>query len=246
MVYKRDYNTIVTDIIASTKLTSEQHNVLLNCLERLKNKDVIPVFEDMYKLYLNNYSMIELSKIYGRSARTIQLIFKNLGMNRDRFEAQKIAAKNRNYVTIRKSYKKTMQKRFVDNQLFGSRIEQFARYELNVLLNELIPESDIIVGINTVTKVGELDIPIVVLYHDSVYKYGIEIDGNYFHNEENRKKFDCDKINKLNQIGYKVFSIETKAYSSNKNSKETIIFQDELRARLLDICKTIKNDVYKI
>jgi hypothetical protein len=133
MLYKKDYNSIVVDIINNTELTLEEHKVLMNCLKYLKNKDVFSVFEDMYKLYLNDYSMIELGKIYGRSARAIQLIFKSVGLNRDRFEAQKIAAKNRNYAEIRKSYKKTMYERFIDNQLFGSKIEQLTRCELNIL-----------------------------------------------------------------------------------------------------------------
>lgn len=96
MKYDTNYTNEINDAIKNTKLNYSDSIILTNCLRMIKNKDLLSVFEDMYKLYLNDYSMIELSKIYNRSPRTIQWIFKNLGLNRDRFEAQKIASKKRN------------------------------------------------------------------------------------------------------------------------------------------------------
>lgn len=116
MKYDTNYTNEINDVIKSTNLSDYDSITLTNCLRSIRNKELLLVFEDMYKLYLNDYSMIELSKIYNRSPRTIQWIFKNLGLNRDRFQAQKIASKKRDHVKIRKTFKETMLNRYVENQ----------------------------------------------------------------------------------------------------------------------------------
>ncbi|WP_297423788.1 hypothetical protein [Clostridium sp.] len=242
MLYKKEYNKQISDLIKNTKLSDVENKTLIKCLNCLHNQDVATVFEDMYKLYLNNYSMIELGKIYNRSARTIQLIFKKINLNRDRNQAQKIAAKKRNYIEIRKSFKKTMLERYVDNQLAGSKIEEFARYEFGFLLNKLIPDADIIIGINTMTNKGELDIPIILFYKNKVYKYGVEVDGEFFHDSEERKKADASKDFRLNALGYKIFRLKTKSYFTNE-SNSTIKYIEDLKSKLLIISNIIKEEI---
>lgn len=243
MKYENNYTNEINDVIKNTKLTDSDSLILTNCLRTIRNKDLLSVFKDMYKLYLNDYSMIELSKIYNRSPRTIQWIFKNLGLNRDRFQAQKIASKKRDYVKIRKTFKETMLNRYAENQVLGSKVEEYSRIQVSLILNQLLPNGEVIVGINTMTKVGELDIPIVIFYGDKLYKFGIEIDGLFFHNRIERKNADSAKDYRLEKIGYKIFGLDTKAYFNDKDYVSTIKYENELKNKLVYICNIIKNTI---
>lgn len=73
-----------------------------------------------------------------------------------------------------------MLNRYTENQILGSKVEEYARAQINLILNRLLPNKEIIVGINTITEVGELDIPIIIFCEDKLYKFGIEIDGIFF------------------------------------------------------------------
>jgi hypothetical protein len=242
MYYEKKYSPDITEIINNTVLSNQQEDILKSCLNLLINKDSYYVFEDMYKLYLNNYSLIEISKLYNRSPRMIQVIFKNVGLNRNRCSAQQIAAKKRDYVAIRKKYKNTIFERATDTQLFGSKIEQYIRYEFCILLNEIFPNYEVLVGINTMTKVGELDIPIILLDDDKFYKYGIEVDGEFFHIDEKRGEQDISKSNKLNKLGYKIFRLKTKAYYNNEHIPK-LVYENEIKLKVIHICEKIYNDM---
>ncbi len=184
--YIKNYSDEIKNIINATILTEEQNNILKECISNVK-PNLKDVFEDMYKLFINNLSCNDIGKVYGRNERTIQYIFKNLSLERNLYEAQKIAVKKRNYVNIRRSYKKTMFNRLTTNQLFGSSVENVIRYEISENLREILPNGyETIVGINILTTVGELDIPIVILHGNNHYKFGVEVDGTIFHQHEDK------------------------------------------------------------
>ena len=161
MEYKKEYSENLISIINNFEFTKEEEKVLNESLLKLDGHDAQKVFRDMYIFYLNDMSLSEIANIYDRSTRAIQNIFKKVGLNRDKFEAQRIAAKKRNYTEIRKTFKKTMKERFIENQLFGSKIEEYTRIEFSQILNSILPY-DVIVGVNAVMSTGELDIPIIV------------------------------------------------------------------------------------
>lgn len=124
-----------------------------------------------------------------------------------------------------------MLERYKENELQGSKIEQYARSKLSIDLNDLMINigGEAIVGINTVTLVGELDIPIILILNNEFYKFGIEIDGSFHKCTSNRER-DEAKTKKLNDLGYTIYRIQTKAYFNS--NKETIIYANELDLKL--------------
>ena len=238
--YIKKYSDEIKNIINTTILTEEQNNTLKECLSKVK-PNLNHVFEDMYKLYINNLSCNDIGKVYERSERTIQYIFKSLNLERNLYEAQKIAVKKRNYVNIRRSYKKTMFNRLATNQLFGSSVENVIRYEISENLREILPNNyETIVGINTLTTVGELDIPIVILNGNEHYKFGVEVDGTLFHQDEEKVSKDFEKDIRLSRLGYTIFRLETKAYYKMQ-SDHSIKYYAEIKSKLIDICNNIQS-----
>lgn len=236
MKYKKEYSENLIAIINNFGFTKEEEKVLNESLLKLQGHDVQAVFRDMYIFYLNDMSLAEIANIYGRSTRAIQNIFKKINLNRDKFEAQRIAVKKRDYAKIRKTYKKTMKERFVENQLFGSKIEQYIRLEFSQKLNDLLPYESI-VGINTVTNTGELDIPIIIFKNDKVYRFGVEVDGTYFH--ENKVMKDTKKVKNFKTDGYKVYRLFTKSYFR----REKLIYKNLLMLKINYICNKISEDL---
>ncbi len=88
------YNIDIQNILASTQMTSCETEYINNLSFKLKDKAYASKIEDFYKLYKNNYTTADVAKIFNVSVRQIQLIFKDLGINRDRHSAQRIAASN--------------------------------------------------------------------------------------------------------------------------------------------------------
>lgn len=239
--YFKKYSNEIKNIIDNTFLTNDQENILKNCLFNIKPY-LKEVFEDMYKLFINDLSCNEIGQIYNKNERTIQYIFKNFGLERNLHQAQKIAVKKRDYIKIRKSYKKTMLKRLTNNQLQGSSVESVIRHEISQMLQEALSnEYEIIVGINTITSAGELDIPIIIIYGENHYKFGVEVDGIFFHEGKTKISSDFQKNIKLKKLGYKIFRLETKAYY-RENSIHGIKYYNEIKNKLIDIC----NDIYNI
>lgn len=90
--YIKDYSDEIKNILNTTILTEEQNNTLKECISKVK-PNLKYVFDDMYKLFINNLSCNDIGNVYGRNERTIQYIFKNLNLERNLYEAQKIAVK---------------------------------------------------------------------------------------------------------------------------------------------------------
>ena len=85
--YLKNYSKETKDLLKNIELSSFQEKELARCLEELNPYDnvrLIDVFKDMYKLYIAGTSTEYIAKVYNRSVRTIQSIFKNLGIERNK------------------------------------------------------------------------------------------------------------------------------------------------------------------
>lgn len=92
---KNRYEMIVYDnadkeLLSKTKLTNEEIEKIHNLKIKYQNNNFYPVIEDFYKFNKNNYSTSDLAKMFNVSTRQIQNIFKDLGISRNRSEAQQI------------------------------------------------------------------------------------------------------------------------------------------------------------
>lgn len=245
-MYLKNYTEEMKEVIFNIKLTVDQSIKLNECM--LKIRETSPyynAFEDMYKLYIGNISVTDIAKAVEKSERTIQILFKKFGMARDLKTAQSIAVKKRDYAKIREKRKRTMIDRQEENILEGSKTEQFIRTKVSIELNSAVKElgGEAIIGVNTITPVGELDIPIVILINNTYYKYGIELDGQGYHENgfANNKSGDILKEERLNKLGYKVFRIYTKAYFREK--QQDIKYNKEATDKLNIIIQKILKDI---
>ena len=170
--------------------------------------------DEVYKLWLNNYSTSDIAKRYNVNMRTIQLILKNIGLSRDKYEAQAIAKNKRNYRDIILKGKNTMLK----NGIGTSNKEEYTRQRLNQELQINFPDDDIIVGLNnrTVLNGKEIDIPIVVIRGNKVIKIAVEYDGYYWHKNKD------SKVDPLKEKGYKLFIVCSKENATDKQINEDI------------------------
>lgn len=243
--YSKNYTDEIQKIINETKFTNEQEEELKSIYRKINiyKSPLVDVLEDMYKLYINDISTSDIADVYNKNIRTIQIILKKLGLQRDRIKAQSIAVKKRDYVEVRKTYKKTMAKRLTRNQLTGSAIENMVRHDINIKLKELLPHIFVVVGVNTMTDVGELDIPIVIYKDEKLYKFGVEVDGRLFHEDNTKRIKDKEKVKRLENAGYiKIFRINTKAYLS-KGEEPQIKYHNEIETKLIEVCNEIVSTI---
>ena len=170
--------------------------------------------DEVYKLWLNNYSTSDIAKRYNVNMRTIQLMLKNIGLSRDKYEAQAIAKNKRNYRDIILKGKNTMLK----NGIGTSNKEEYTRQRLNQELQINFPDDDIIVGLNnrTVLNGKEIDIPIVVIRGNKVIKIAVEYDGYYWHKNKD------SKVDPLKEKGYKLFIVCSKENATDKQINKDI------------------------
>jgi hypothetical protein len=186
-IFNNKINVIAEDeeIIKNYIFTEEESKNLLKMKELLGNSKWKHKIDEVYKLWLNNYSTSDIAKRYNVNMRTIQLMLKKIGLSRDKYEAQAIAKNKRNYRDIILKGKNTMLK----NGIGTSNKEEYTRQRLNQELQINFPDDDIIVGLNnrTVLNGKEIDIPIVVIRGNKVIKIAIEYDGYYWHKNKNTK-----------------------------------------------------------
>lgn len=105
--YIKNYTQVQKEILKNTKLNPEQIKEFNTCIAQLSpGHPVINVFKDIYRFYICDMPVSDIAKMYNKSTRTIQMILKDVGLARDRYKAQRIASKKRDYVAIRKTYKK--------------------------------------------------------------------------------------------------------------------------------------------
>ncbi|HBJ1649399.1 hypothetical protein [Clostridium botulinum] len=237
--WKGTYDKKALDILNTIVLNDEQKKELNRCMNEMKpyRKNAFP---DIYKLFVGEMSCPEISKYFNRSASTFQYLFENLGIQRSRKDAQEIAGAKRDYGAIRKTFKKTVKKNFIKTQLFGSDIENIVRVELKEYLSELLGDDyEVIVGINSIIKKKELDIPIVIINNDDIYKFGVEVGNTFTHNKDKFVK-DKEKIKKFGNDNYTVIALYTKAtFYENGHLRNYTHIKNEVKR----ICEEIKQKI---
>jgi hypothetical protein len=230
-----------TQILTSTPLSSEELEHIYQLKMKSKGKAYENIVEDLYKFYKNDYSTSDLAEMYNVSIRHIQRIFKFLGINRDKVEAQQIAVTKRNYSKFKESYKKTVLERLTDTQLSGSLLEQYIRHELDLLLSETLANCEVIVGINSMHHIdGEFDVPIIIINKSFLYKYIIEInDGATIKVTSNKDK---NRKSKAFYRGYTLFTLETKSYFDSQETPK-VRYEKAIKNKLITIVDIIISEV---
>lgn len=230
-------------ILDNTLLSNEEKQILENLKVRFNDKNYSPAIEALYKFYISNYSPSDLAEIFKVSTRQIQRIFKELGINRDRYEAQQIAVGKRDYEGIRKAYKNTILEQLSDPQQFEFSSEQYVRYQVYILISELLPQCEVIVGISSMDiSNNEIDIPIIIINSNSLYKYIIQFDTSIPQKSESVKNRYKNKNIKAYYKGYTLFKIIAKTFFDSIDTPK-IKYEDEIKSRLLDIINSIASEV---
>lgn len=198
--------------------------------------------DNVYKLmFKKDYSTSDIAEMFGVGIRTVQIYLKEVEWNRDRREAQRIAAKKRDYTAIRKTLKKTMSERYICNHLFGSKVENYIRQLLDIKLGEAFKGLEIIVGVNTMNITEyEVDIPIIIFKGDNCFKFAIQVDGSCWHKEELDIKRDENSNKSMIEKGYIPLRIFTKATVLN-NDKEKISYKEEIEKEIEKVINEISD-----
>lgn len=232
---KFKYNKEESAKLNNVILSDEDNNIIDNLKMKYKDKKYEPIVQDLYILYkIYEYSPTDLGKVYGKDMRTFEMFFKENGLSRNLFEAQQIAKKKRNYKEIQLKGRQTMLKN--STNIKGSKQEQYTRELLNCILPIKFPNCEIIVGLNNKSILDngkEIDIPIVIINKDKIFKFAIEYNGDFWHKDENR---DVEKIEMVNQKGYHLFYIAPKENATNKQIKEHI--ENEINNNIIPYIKT--------
>lgn len=188
---------------------------------------------DLYKYrYKLKIAPSDIAKQVGKSKRAIQFHLKNFGWEYDIFEAQKMSAKKKDYNVINKKAIKTLTERN-----YTSQVEKDIRKLLSVNIETEI-EAEIIVGMSTRSIIpgSEIDIPIVIINNGEIFKYAIEINGDYWH--KNRQCQDAIKLAKAESAGYKTFTIWQHKLKKDQDKCGSI--EKQVHDIVNQICKDIK------
>lgn len=215
------YNQKELDIINEYKLSESDRMIISNLEEKYKNNKIGLIFKEVYILYKSEYSCYDLGLIYNKNERNFSKILKENNLVRNSFEAQQIASdKKRDYKQIMNKGRETMMKN--QTSLKGSKPEIYTRDYINCKLPLEIPNSEIIVGVNNKSILDngkEIDIPIIIINDDKIYKFAIEYNGDFWHENENRESIKLDMVN---QKGYHLFYITPNHSSTDKQIKKHI------------------------
>ena len=217
------YNDRELDLINNTILSEEDIVAIKSIENKLKGSKNFIISKELYIFHKNGYTPQEISDIYGKNYRTFQLLLKEVGLNRNRWQAQAIASTKRNYKEIQLKGRQTMVKN--QTNIKGSSQEQYIRELLNCTLPMEFPNLEIIVGLNnkSILENGkEIDIPIIIINKNNIIKLAIEYDGSFWHQDIEEDKY---KDNIINEKGYELFRISPKGQATLKQIRETIDFE---------------------
>lgn len=191
-----------------------------------------------YLIKIEKLTAGEIALLFNSSRITIVKKLKQLGLNRSISEAQlNIKERNRRDTDrILRTGRNTTLKRIKQVTLFGSNIENVIRSELDNILPYYIDikKYEIIVGLNSKNIISpkEVDIPIIIVGENTIYKIAIEVNGSHAH-----KSDDFEKIALLNSRGWKYYSIWITGGVTEKVNFESIREQMEL------LCINIKKEL---
>lgn len=215
------YNQKELNIINSIQLSEEDFEIINKLEIKYKDNKIGLIVKELYILYIKaEYSPCDLKHIYNKSERIFERFFKDNNLSRNLFEAQQIAKNKRDYKQIMNKGRETMMKN--QTSLKGSKPEIYTRDYINCKLPLEMPNLEIIVGINNKSILDngkEIDIPIIIINNDKIYKFAIEYNGDFWHENENRENIKLEMINKK---GYHLFYIAPKTQATDKQIKKYI------------------------
>jgi hypothetical protein len=212
----------------------------IKCSEwRVNEKSKLENYIDLYKLrYLLEILTEIMARYFNISRVQIYRKLKEMGWTYTKKQSAQIATKIKNYSQISIKGKKTLLKK--STRLFGSDQENYVRQKLNLYLGDFLEGADIIVGVNSpyILDGGyEVDIPIIIFFNNQVYKYAIEVNGDYWHNKQITQKHDKEKSLKLKDKGYQLFNILLSSSLSNKEK------YGDIDTQIAYVIHTISNNI---
>lgn len=240
---KYEFKEQIQEELDKIELTEEDLNIIKNktrhiidnaIIQKIKGKHITydtffifctNIFIFRYKLKLLTS---EIGIYYNVTTRAVEEWLNKLDWKYTREEAQQISAKRiKDYRIIRTKGRQTMLNKI---EIGSSNIEEYIRQKFNIELVKYI--DSYIVGLNNLSILydgKEIDIPIIVFKDDKIFKFSVEINGDYWHKD--KKEYDNDKrilLNNQNFITYEIL-IESN-YKKEKIDKE-----------INDICIDITN-----
>lgn len=235
--YSTDYTEDIMKLLKSIDLTENELLIIDELKKDNIHKKHCGIITDLYKFYKLDFTPAEIAIIFNKNTRTIQRVMKSLELNSDRYEAQSIAVGNRDYKSIRQTFKKTMTNRYYSTQIKGSDVEGYIRNMLNLELPSILSNCEIIVGINSLGIINsEIDIPIIIIKNTDIYKFAIEVDGFYTHIDESSINRNIEKEALSKEKGYEFITLNTKAYYNNESD---LIYKDSLDKEIQNVITNI-------
>lgn len=234
-----EYNELLEKNITLYKKSKRRHSKIRD----FNYKDLEHYFTSFYYMYkVVKLSSIQIAKVFNTSVGAISNRLEELGLTNDIKTAQEIAVEfnRRNYKNTISTGRKTLNKSLIEKGEFGSTLENVIRNNFLLYLVEYINSEryEIIVGINnrSIIQPKEVDIPVVIidLMDEKIFKFAIEINGQYFH-EVNTKEMDKRKM--LTDKNWEYFDIWQ--FSSTKTQKEYGKIDEQIKR----ICNSIKTIV---
>lgn len=122
------YSKVDQEFLSKTKLTNEEIEKVQGLKIKFQNNNFYPVIEDLYKFGKNNYSTAAIADIYNVSIRQIQNIFKYLGINRNRSDAQQANIYNNNIILDIKVPSASEKEDFKITVNLPDRLQEFLNY----------------------------------------------------------------------------------------------------------------------
>ena len=202
--FNNKINVIAKDeeIIKNHIFTEEEEKKLNELKVLLGDSKWGHKIEEVYKLWLNNYSTSDIARRYNVKVRQMQSVLKELGLARTYKEAGVLANNKKNWVEISAKGRKTLLER---NRVGSSDKEDYLRQKINIELHLKFPNTEFIVGLNNRTTLNgkEIDIPIIAIKDNKIVRIAVEYNGWYWHKDRAEK--DNAKKEELEELGYKVF-----------------------------------------
>ncbi|MCO0601165.1 hypothetical protein NGI46_28090 [Peribacillus butanolivorans] len=187
----------------------------------------------LYQKYIiDKQSHADIAQILGCSSRSIDRHMKSYDIKKSLSQVRQDAiAKGRiNYGKILSKSRKSMKtsKSLSHSQEY---VHVLVKEELSSLvIEEKLDHLEVVVGLNEwgILKDKEVDIPIVIINtkNNSFSKYSIEFHGIAWHDSNERKKSDNDKVNKLTKHGWKHFEIWYSENFSKMNDSVVMITKE--------------------
>lgn len=223
------YETATKVFLENVKLANEEILKIRELEQRPDVGNIKYIVKDLFKFYKMGISTKDIAEVYGVSQRMAQIMMKKLNLNKSKSDSA--FAVKKQISNIRQAYKNMFEKKLSDENSTEFMVENFIRYEIDIILSEQLPDSEIIVGISSLNSAGlESDIPIIIVYNNYLYKFLIQIDGKTF--------LDIKRSQKKFRQGYTIFRINIANILNNK-----YLLDKEVTKQLKDITDVIVNSV---